>query len=206
MMKTKVKICGLIKESDAEAVNKYKADFAGFVLYYPKSKRNLDLDNAKELMKLLDSSIKKVAVTVSPDLEQIKAISASGFDYIQIHGDLNDEMMKAASVPIIKAFNVKDIEQFEFFSNIDKVHGFVFDATNPGSGQTFDWNLIKNLPKTDKMIFLSGGLNAENVCEGIKEVAPDVVDVSSGVEYKDRPGKDPEKIREFINNVNNYCI
>lgn len=206
MKNTKVKICGLVCKEDAEAVNKYGSDFAGFVLYYPKSKRNLSLDDAIQLMKLLDSSIKRVAVTVSPTVDQIKDISSAGFDYIQIHGDLNEDMINASLIPIIKAFNVHDINQYNDFNLIDKIIGFVFDASAPGSGKTFDWNLIKDLPRTDKLLILSGGLSSENVCEGIKEVCPDIVDVSSGVEYKDKPGKDPEKIREFIENVHNYCI
>ena len=58
------------------------------------------------------------------------------------------------------------------------------------------------------MLFLAGGLNAEKVGMAVKLVQPDVVDVSSGVEFEsdeeiERMGfrKNPEKVKTFIENV-----
>ena len=48
---------------------------------------------------------------------------------------------------------------------------------------------------------LAGGLTPENVAESIHILKPDIVDVSSGVEYKNGKGKDPEKISQFIRDV-----
>ena len=75
-----------------------------------------------------------------------------------------------------------------------------------GTGKTFDWNLLKNIQKTDKLLFLAGGLTPENAAQAVKTVAPDVVDVSSGVEKDVSPcaafaGKDAEKITKFVENV-----
>lgn len=196
-----VKICGLVCQKDVEAVNLYKSDYVGFVLFFPKSKRNLEIADAKELMNNLNPEIKKVAVTVSPTKEQVIEICAVGFDYIQIHGELSKDVLEICSIPIIKAFNVSDLNNFDYFSQIDKISGFVFDASAPGSGKTFDWDILDNLPRSDKLFILSGGLNASNVLEGISKVKPDIVDVSSGVEYSDKPGKNPDKIKEFIDTV-----
>ena len=38
---TQIKICGLTCEEDVSYINKYKPEFIGIVLYFPKSKRNL---------------------------------------------------------------------------------------------------------------------------------------------------------------------
>ena len=69
----------------------------------------------------------------------------------------------------------------------------------------FDWNSIKELEITEKKLFLAGGLNSGNVAAAVKCVQPDVVDISSGVEYEDVliKGKDESKVKAFINTVNN---
>ena len=96
-------------------------------------------------------------------------------------------------------------EQVEKSQKLDKVAGILLDAGVPGSGKTFDWNSIKELEITEKKLFLAGGLNSGNVAAAVKCVQPDVVDISSGVEYEDVliKGKDESKVKAFINAVNN---
>ena len=53
-MKAKVKICGLTKPSEAQMLNKYGADYAGFVMFYEKSKRNNTVQNAWNVLRYLD--------------------------------------------------------------------------------------------------------------------------------------------------------
>lgn len=194
----KIKICGLTQPKEAFYLNEHQVDFAGFVLFFPKSKRNISVEQAKKIFCNLDSSIKKVAVVVSPTIEQAKEIKKAGFDYIQIHGTLSEEILNNLSMPILKAFNLDDLEQYEYYVNQPSIAGFVFDAQEPGSGKTFDWNLLSSLPKTNKLMLLAGGLHADNVIMAIHAVSPDGVDVSSGVEFTDTLGKDPEKIKSFV--------
>ena len=188
---TKIKICGLTKEKEADYLNQIHADFAGMVVFFPKSKRNISLDQAKKIKAALLPEIKTVAVTVSPTLAQISQIAEAGFDLIQIHGEPADLDIKTAksiceytnklSLPILK----------------------VFDAAKPGSGKTFDWTLLKSFPRSKKLFMLAGGLAPENVSNAIFFLHPDGVDVSSGVEFieKDRPGKDPYRIQAFAEAV-----
>jgi phosphoribosylanthranilate isomerase len=73
-------------------------------------------------------------------------------------------------------------------SKVSGMHG--------GSGKTFDWNLLSDIPRS-KPLVLSGGLNPENVAVAIRTVAPDWVDVASGVESA--PGiKDEVLIQRFV--------
>ena len=74
----KIKICGLTSTKEAEYLNDNNVDFAGMVMFFPKSKRNINEDKATEIINALDKSIKKVAVTVSPTLEQVKIIEKLG--------------------------------------------------------------------------------------------------------------------------------
>ncbi len=201
----KIKICGLVSCDDAKIVNEAEADFAGMVLFYEKSKRNIDIEKAKEIIAALEPAVKAVAVVVSPDIEEAKAICAAGFNYIQIHGRLDEETLDAITIPIIKAFNVadlKDLSEFDKYAEDDKVVGFVLDAALPGSGQQFDYSTVENLDRHGKMLILAGGLNSSNVLEAIAHVKPDGVDTSSGVEYEDgRSGKDRLKVLSFVHTV-----
>lgn len=197
----KIKICGLTSPKEAIYLNENHVDFAGFVLFFPKSKRNITIEKAKKIFANLSSSIKKVAVVVSPTLEQAKEIETAGFDYIQIHGVMHKELPTNLHIPILKAFNIDDMEHYSDYVKQPSIAGFVFDAHEPGSGKTFDWNLLCNLPKSDKLIFLAGGLHPDNVSAAIEVVYPDVVDVSSGVEFGEGVGKDPNKIKAFVEAV-----
>lgn len=201
---TKVKICGLKNQTDIKCINTLSPDFAGFVMFFEKSHRNISAQTAQELLALLDKNIKSVAVTVSPTEEQLEQIYNLGFDYVQIHGNITDEVLKNSKTPIIRAINVSGTDSLTDLDNYKNVKGILFDSAVPGSGQGFDWTLLKKLPKTDKMLFLAGGLTADNVAAAICQVHPYAVDVSSGVEVSDKSGKDFELVRAFIENARNY--
>lgn len=232
-MATQVKICGITSMQDVAIINQCKPDYIGCVLYYPKSKRNISLNLAKEIIAQTDSNIKKVAVVVSPTIQQIKEIETIGFDYIQIHGEWDKEVISNTTIPIIWAVNINNesfdkeqsfnaMDKFEnipklsktFYSNLniviksDRVYGVLFDSGTSGSGETFSWNVVskarKMTAKEGKKVFLAGGLKAENVASAIHFITPDVVDVSSGVEYEnqsDKIGKDKKRIEDFIKAV-----
>ncbi len=198
---TKVKICGITNLAEIEYINEYKPDYAGFVMFFQKSKRNIEPDTAKVLLKKLDKSITSVAVTVAPTMEQIKTAYECGFDLIQIHGEVPDEILSNPYLKVLRAFNVSDINNFKKYSNIQNIIGYVFDSAFPGSGKCFDWNIIRRIPRDGKILILAGGLNPDNVSEALKSVSPDGVDVSSGVENDNGNGKSREKIAAFIKNA-----
>lgn len=198
---TKVKICGIKNQSDVEIINRYLPDFAGFVMFYPKSCRNVSAKTANALLSELDNRITPVAVVVSPDENRLDEVADLGFSYVQIHGDVSTEKIKKSKLPVFKAFNVSDLSSFKKYASLDNVKGFVFDAGVPGSGETFDWKILKNLETRNKLFFLAGGLSAEKVTTAISVVHPDAVDVSSGVELDDKSGKDEKKVKEFIDRV-----
>lgn len=199
----KIKICGITTREEAEYLNEAGVDYAGFVQFFPKSKRNLPTEQAADIMKCLNPEIRTVAVTVSPSPEQLAAIESAGFGAVQIHGKLSDEVIEKIHLPVIKAFNVSDLEAFSHYEAMDQVVGFVLDAQVPGSGKTFDWSLLQDLPKTDKMILLAGGLNPDNVAGALAAFGDriDGVDTSSGVEKENGIGKSRKKILDFVRAV-----
>ena len=141
---------------------------------------------------------------MKPTAEQVKAIKGAGFDYIQIHGEVPDEVLQEADLKIWKAFNVTDLSEFDRYNKRKEVCGFVLDAAAPGSGQVFEWDLLKKLPETDKLKLLAGGLDPENVEQALMLKGIDGVDTSSGVEKEDGKGKDRKKIELFIEKVREW--
>ena len=200
---TKVKICGLKNQTDIKCINTLSPDFAGFVMFFEKSHRNISPEKAQKLLSALDPNIKSVAVTVSPTEEQLEQIHTLGVDYVQIHGKISEKLLSECKTPVIRAINVSGIESIGDIENLDNVKGILFDSAVPGSGKSFDWYMLEKLPKNQKMLFLAGGLTADNVAKAVAQLRPFAVDVSSGVELADKSGKDFELVRIFIENARN---
>ena len=209
----KIKICGITNEKEADYLNDNKVDFAGFV-FYEKSKRNITIDKARLIMNRLDSNIKKVAVMVSPTLEEVIDKEDDGFDVIQIHGEIDEAILDRTRKKVWCAINLSDEEYDDKMrwlmglkpNQYRKITGIVIDSKNFGSGQTFDWqqNIDKLESKVfkDKTFILAGGLNSDNVADAISILHPDIVDVSSGVEGShDKVGKDKILIDSFVLSV-----
>lgn len=195
-----IKICGITSEEEIGYIAKAGINYAGFVLFFQKSKRNLSLERAENLVAKLPEDIASVAVMVSPTKEQVEAVVDAGFSAIQIHGKVEDSIITSCQIPVFKAFNVSDMDDFLHYEQMDEVVGFVMDAAVPGSGKTFDWDLLQKLPSTEKQVLLAGGLNPDNVGEALTACAGkiDGVDTSSGVERIDGNGKSKERIEAFV--------
>lgn len=197
----KIKICGITEDREIEYLNQAEVDFAGFIQFYEKSRRNIGIGRAKELMRRLAPQIRPVAVTVGPTAGQLRQIEEAGFAMVQIHGNISDELLATIRIPVLKAFNIIDLSEFGRYDGKENVAGYVFDAQVPGSGKVFDWSLLADLPRTRKLSLLAGGLHAGNVAEALAVTGMDGADTSSGVENDNGVGKDPEKIRKFADAV-----
>ena len=190
---TKVKICGLSTKEAVKTTVSAGADYIGFV--FAPSKRQVTLDQATELAKLIPSHIQKVGVFVSPSQsELLEAIEKVGLDLVQVHGQVADDLFENLPCASIQAVQV-DGNGHVPNSQADYL---LFDAPVAGSGQTFDWGQL-DTTKLAQPFFIAGGLNEDNVEEAIQHFTPYAVDVSSGVESNGQ--KDHEKIRRFIERV-----
>ena len=205
----RIKICGITNLEDALKIAKLKPHALGFV-FYKKSPRYIQPEKAKAIIKYLPKGIQKVGVLVNEREKNIKHIARDlKLDMLQFHGSESAEFCeKFKGYKIIKAFRVKN--RIDFRNILDyKTFAYLFDTFVKtkvgGTGKRFNWALIRHLSGFHKPVFLSGGLNAKNVKEAIKQVRPDWVDVSSSVEI--RPGKkDYKKVKEFIKAVNDSAL
>lgn len=187
---TKVKICGLSTVEAVETAVLAGADYIGFV--FAASKRQVSLEQAQELAKRVTGKTKIVGVFVSPSLEDLEqAIGQVPLDMVQIHGTFDEALMPMISVPVIRAIQLSD-QEAQVTSQADYL---LFDAPVAGSGQTFDWDLLKD-QKIQQDFFIAGGLTVDNVHQARETFQPYALDVSSGVETDGR--KDIEKIKAFI--------
>ncbi len=198
MFGTELKICGLSRLEDVIAVNRFGADYAGFV-FFKKSKRYIDPYKAGELIELLRSDIKSVGVFMDEPLDSvISAARISGVEMIQLHGHESEEYVeyvkRTLERPVIKAFKADEEGALERALNTSA--DYILIDSGAGTGKKFDWRILKDFGRD---YFLAGGLDPESVGEAISTLEPFAVDVSSGVETDGV--KDAEKIEKFINAV-----
>lgn len=206
---TKVKICGITNLEDALVSAKFGADALGFN-FYKKSSRCITPEKAGEIIQQLSEEILKVGVFVNESLEKIAEIaSIAKLDALQLHGEETPEFareLKAkTNLEIIKAFRVspefkpEDVVQYQ-------VDAILLDAYNPqehgGTGETFEWEIAKNVQEVFPKMYLAGGLSHKNVIRAIYETKPYAVDVCSGIE-KNYGLKDKNKLINFISKVKN---
>ena len=196
----KIKLCGMFRDCDIDYVNEALPDYIGFIVMFPKSHRNIELETALRLKSRLDPRIKSVAVSVDAGLEEFAEFAKSGAaDMLQCHGSEDAEYIAKlrglTGVPIIKAVKVTSPADVQ---NADSIGtDFLLLDSGTGSGKGFDHSLIPDGIKTP--FFLAGGLTPENAAEAARTVRPYGVDMSSGIET-DRV-KDREKILRAVQEI-----
>lgn len=197
---TQVKICGITNSQDAFAAIECGAAALGFI-FYPPSPRYVKPEDAKKVISSLPDKMVKVGVFVNEKQEEIKrVIEFCALDMIQLHGDESMEFCHnfPASI-IIKAIelnNYDDVTRALDYNvsaiMIDRRHAGLYG----GTGKTSNWDLACSI-KNKKPLILSGGLNTENVAEALKTVAPNALDINSGIEKA--PGvKDHTKLAQIL--------
>lgn len=205
MLKIRTKICGITRPEEALWAAEYGVDAIGLV-FYDKSKRHVDVAQAKEIVRALPPFVSVVALFVNETAETINRIlSQVPIDILQFHGDEPAEFCRQFSRPYLKAIRVKNqADILASFSCYPDAKAILFDAyvagEYGGTGTSFNWLVIpKQLPGH---WILAGGLKPENIDLAIKQTGACAVDVSGGVE--DESGKkNRQKIAAFLKNVQN---
>lgn len=199
---TRIKICGLTREADVEAAVAAGADAIGFV-FYAKSPRAVTPERARALARLLPPFVTPVGLFVNATDAELQA----GFDalpnmLVQFHGDETPTDCDRVARPYLRAARMAPgVDLLDFAAQFPNAQALLLDAHVDGyggGGKVFDWSLIP--PSVSSRLVLSGGLNAANVADGIAQVRPWAVDVSSGVEVS-KGIKSADLIHEFCRAV-----
>ena len=190
------KICGLTKTIHVEKCLEYGTSMCGFILFYPKSHRNLSVEKAKELTSIKHSKA-NVAVMVQPNKSQLEDIKNLNFQYYQIYGDQDpeeiNEIKKRYEVKIIKALTIETKEDVLEYKKYETADIILFDSVGKEKSLSFDRSLIKYVPTNIKKM-VAGNIQIQDL-EKISKIT-DIVDVSGAVETVKK--KDLNKIKEFL--------
>ncbi len=208
---TRVKLCGLWRDEDVDAVLAAAPDYCGFVVDFPRSHRSVGFERAAELgSRLAGSGITRVGVFVDADPAAIeRLVNAGAIDAVQLHGHEDSAYVTAlkerlsGKAQVIQAFKVHDAA--DLAAAEESPADFVLLDNGQGTGETFDWSLLAvGAPaRPSRPFILAGGLAPVNVAEAIAATRPFAVDMSSGIESTGScgPAKDPQKMIDAVRAV-----
>ncbi len=215
-MISSVKICGLTRPEDVELAIGAGADYMGFIVE-AKSPRMLTVAQAAELSLPAKGIVSRVAVTVNADDKALKNIAETMQpDFIQLHGDESPQraaQIKARyGIPIIRALPIASADDLNAAADFAGIADFfIFDAKAPkgpegqeaqrgGHGLSFDWDILKHIPKGAERYLLAGGITPDNAARAIAQSKAFGLDVSSGIE-RAKGVKDAGKITALMKAV-----
>ncbi|MDR6686738.1 phosphoribosylanthranilate isomerase [Arthrobacter sp. 1088] len=172
------------------------ADAVGFVL--TSSPREVTPDQVRILLPLVPANVKAVAVfRHEPAADAVSVARAAGLTWVQLHGSRNAEDVKTvhdAGMRLIRAVTMGAAQ--DEFSDLGE-DLLLIDAAVPGSGESWDYALVRAKGLGGREWLLAGGLEPGNVAFAAAAAGAWGVDVSSGVESS-RGVKDLAKIRAFV--------
>jgi phosphoribosylanthranilate isomerase len=200
----RVKFCGITNLDDAAEAVRLGAWAIGLIHWGP-SVRNVDPGAAAQIAAAFRRKAEIVGVFVNPTLgEVVRAVEDEQLSMVQLNGEEGAsfcaEVGRRTGVKVIKAIHVAsaaDVHAAEAYRSVD-YHLFDRRAKDlpGGTGETFDWELLRN-HHSEVPAILAGGLKPENVAAAVEIVHPYAVDVASGVEAE--PGrKDHAKMAAFF--------
>ena len=202
-----IKVCGLRDATNIEAITALNPDMIGHI-FYDKSLRFLENPievsnkNSRRIGVFVDASIKEI-------IDHVFDFELNG---IQLHGNEDkafviDLIIALAAnnihkMLIIKALGIENqhdlakANEFESFVNY-----ILLDTKTPkhgGSGQKFDWSILKYYNCVTPFI-LSGGIDIADVEDILKIEHENFAGVDINSKFEIEPGiKDVEKVELFI--------
>ena len=197
------KICGISDSKTLEFLTSHPTPpkMIGFICNWPKSKRFVEHNKLKELLKVDKRKSEYVAVLVKPNENILEKIKDLPFDYYQLYDCTPAEVKSIKeryNKKIIVAITVKDQNDTVKYLGYNELADIIlFDSKGYEKSMSFDHQLIKNI-KINKELMLSGNIQIEDNLENYKEIA-DIIDISGGLETSGL--KDISKINIFLNKI-----
>lgn len=221
-MSCSIKICGITTVEDALMVSEARADYLGVLVNVACSPRSLTVEKAREIFSSAKIPVILLTFDLTPD-QMIGLAKILGPFGIQLAGNEAEEevgkLRKALTCEIWKTIHIPaaDVKKEKVNDIVKKINNFteagvdriILDSAvtegskiqKGGTGQTFDWSLVRKIKAQLKtFIFLAGGITPDNVKKAIVQVNPDGIDLSSGVE-ESIGKKDPLLVNNLISTI-----
>ena len=199
----KSKICGISDLKTLEYITNHSnpPEYIGFIVNYLKSKRYVQFDKLKNLLKINKRNSKYVAVLVRPNENILSKIQTLPFDYYQIYDCTPDEIKfikKKYNKKIIIAITVNSKNDVLKYKNYKETGDIIlFDSKGYEKSLSFDHQFIKDI-KLDKELMLAGDIQITDNLEIYKQIV-DIIDISGGLETSGL--KDILKINNFLKKI-----
>ena len=202
------KVCGLTKPEYAAVAAKSGARFGGLI-FAEKSPRAITKNQALEIVNstpYLDYVGVFVNHPISEIIDLVKSLHLSA---VQLHGNEDESYIATLKAQLTE--NNCDLWQAKPVLDIvpvlsNQVAHHVLDGKSPGSGQSFDWQILSASEQDLSQSFLAGGLNNDNIQLALQQLTQlDLfgLDLNSGVETS--PGiKSSEKLTQVFAQIRNY--
>ena len=208
MNSPKVKICGISNIEILKTLISLDLDFIGFI-FYSKSPRYIDTKFLQSIEDIDFKNSRPVCVYVNADEDYIYETS-SYFNnpILQFHGDEENNFCESFGLDYWKAIRVKDKEDLETISLYNSAQAILLENHKEGSyggtGESFNWTILKDIENDDQNFVLSGGINSQNVDNALKTNSW-CLDLNSGVESQEGI-KNIELVKDILKTIETYGI
>ena len=208
MNSPKVKICGISNIEILKTLISLDLDFIGFI-FYSKSPRYVDTEFLQSIEDIDFKDSRPVCVYVNADEDYIYETS-SYFNnpILQFHGDEENNFCESFGLDYWKAIRVKDKEDLETISLYNSAQAILLENHKEGSyggtGESFNWTILKDIENDDQNFVLSGGINSQNVDNALKTNSW-CLDLNSGVESQEGI-KNIELVKDILKTIETYDI
>ena len=208
MINPKIKICGVSDIDILKQLINFNLDYVGFI-FYSKSPRFVDEAFLEKIQDIDFKDTRPVCVYVNADEGFIyKTSSFFNNPILQFHGDEDQNFCETFGLDYWKAIRIKDENDIEKISEYNSASAILLenhkDGTYGGTGDSFNWELLKDIDNDFQNFVLSGGINSENVDNALKTNSW-CLDLNSGVESQEGI-KDILLIKDILKTIRNYDI
>ena len=217
---TRIKICCISSNEEAEMAIRLGASAVGLVSEMPSVPGVITEEKITEIAKTIPPSVGSFLLTSKTDVDEIiEQQKRCCTNTIQLCDRLTPEqhnrLRKALpGISIVQVIHVWDEDNIQEALDASKnCNGLLLDSGNPnlsvkelgGTGRTHNWQISRQIVEAVNIpVFLAGGLNVNNVNDGLKNVKPFGVDICSGVRTNGL--LDEKKLVDFILAIKNTSL